>query len=70
MGTVNQGGLVRVAPCFGIEVEAEDEVGLEGVVDKVGAGTDLGGAVKKPLGESLAGGGRVARSAGIERQSL
>lgn len=39
-------------------MEAEDEVGLEGGVDEVGAGADLGGAVEEALGEFLRRTGR------------
>ena len=50
VGAVDENGLVRVAPGFGVEVEAEDEVGLERLVDEVGAGADFGGAVEEAFG--------------------
>ena len=56
VGAVDEGWLVGVAPAFGVEVEAEDEVWLEGEVDEVGAGADFGGAVEESFGEFLEGG--------------
>jgi len=53
MGAGDQGGVFRVTPCFGVEVEAEHEVGLDGLVDKFGAGADFGGAVEEAFGESF-----------------
>lgn len=40
-----------LAPVFGIEVKAEDEVGLDGFIDQGGAGPDLGSAVEELFGQ-------------------
>ncbi len=53
----DEGGVGGVAPCFGVEVEAEDEVGFDGLVDELGAGADFGGAVEEAFGEFFEGGG-------------
>jgi len=43
--------MLRVAPGFGVEVEAEDEVRADFLVDFPGAGSDFGGAVEEFFGE-------------------
>ena len=42
--------LFGVVPGFGIVVETEHEVGLDDLVDEVGAGADFGGAVEEFFG--------------------
>ena len=49
-------GVFGIIPSIGIVVEAKDKVGLDGVVNEVGAGTNLGGAIEEfisgdPVGE-------------------
>ena len=46
---VDQRGFGGVAPGLGIEMQREDEVGLDRVIDEHRAAADLGGAVEKPL---------------------
>ena len=65
MGAVDKDGMIWVAPSFGVEVEAEDEVGLECAVDEIGAGADFGGAVEQSLGGFLDFGGRCFWAAGF-----
>ena len=59
MGAFDKGGVVGIAPGIGVEMEAEHEIGLEGIVDEFGAGADLGGAVEQALGEFLQRGGGI-----------
>ena len=66
MGARDEGGVVGVAPCLGVEVQAEDEVGLNGFIDELGAGADLGGAIEEALGEFAEGGGIVGGALGSE----
>lgn len=51
----DEGGFGGVAPGFGVEVEGDDEVGFDPVVDDVGAGADLGGAVEEAFTFELDG---------------
>ena len=53
MAAIGEKRLLRVAPSFGIEVEAEDQVRLEDLVNPIGAGTNFGGAIKEALCEFL-----------------
>ena len=43
-------GVLGVGPAIGVVVEAEDEVGFDGLVDEVGAGADFGSAVEELFG--------------------
>ena len=51
VGVIDERGLVGITPGFGIEMEAEDEVGLECFIDQLGAGVDFGSPVEKALGD-------------------
>lgn len=66
MGAWDEGWFSGVAPACGVEVEAEDEVGLDGVVDEVGAGADLGGAVEELFGKLAEAGGVFSGGIGGE----
>ena len=66
MGARDERGIVGVAPGLGVEMEAENEVGLDGLVDELGAGTDLGGAIKKAIGVAAGGIGVVGGVLGGE----
>jgi hypothetical protein len=64
MAALDEGRVGGIAPGIGVEMQAEDEVRLDGFVDDPGAGADFRGAVKQALGELAQRGGRVRRLSG------
>ena len=57
MVDVGERGADGVAPGFGVEVEGENEVGLEVAVHLFGSRADLSGAVEEAFGFGLQAGG-------------
>ena len=55
MGGGDESGVCGIAPCGSVEMEAENEVWLDGVVNEIGAGTDFSGAVEELFGKTAEG---------------
>ena len=57
MAAIDERRLIRIAPCFGIEVQAQHEIGLDRLVHALGARVDFRRAVKQAFGEFALGDG-------------